>query len=181
MQINITARHLDLTPALAQYAQKKLERVARHFGAVIRAQVVLTVEKERHGAEVVVHALGHHDFRAKETAGDLYAALDLVAENLHKHMSRQKDKRVRGRRQRHPLPPETFYPVAALSVDEGHLPPDPAITRVRRFTPHPMTVAEAAQTLKHNGYDFLLFYNDSAVNVLYRRADDTFGLLEPNL
>ena len=52
MQIHITARHIELTPALADYARKKLERVARHFEIVLRAQVILAVEKHRHSALV---------------------------------------------------------------------------------------------------------------------------------
>jgi putative sigma-54 modulation protein len=98
MQIHITARHIELTPALADYARKKLERIARHFEIVLRAQVILSVEKHRHSAEVVVHAQGHHDFRAREVAGDLYAAIDLAAEKLQNHLAREKDRRVRGRR-----------------------------------------------------------------------------------
>lgn len=95
MRINITARHIDLTPALADYVDKKLKRVAHHFGSVIRAQVVLTVEKDRHTAEVVAHVTGHRDFRANETAGDMYAAVDLLAEMFHEHMARQKERLVR--------------------------------------------------------------------------------------
>lgn len=179
MHFHITARHLDLTPAISEHVEKKLERVARHFNAMIRAQVVLSVEKHRHMAEVVVHANGHHDFRAKEVAGDLYAAVDLVAEKLHKHMARQKDKRVRGRRRGKPEFAEV--PVPVIAAPEDGAAPEPRITRVSRFTPESMTAAEAAEEMERHGYDFLVFMNDDVLSVLYRRKDKTYGLLEPNL
>ena len=58
MQIHITARHIELTPALADYARKKFERIARHFEIVLRAQVILSVEKHRHK---VMEKLNIHD------------------------------------------------------------------------------------------------------------------------
>jgi putative sigma-54 modulation protein len=184
MQVSITARHLDLTPALADYVQKKLERVERHFTAVIRAQMILSVEKQRHIAEIVSHANGHHDFRAKGESVDLYAAIDLVAEKLHKHMSRQKDKRVRGRRRdskrtvwgRSDFPPP---PLAAIVPEDETL--APPVTLVRRFTPRPLTLAEAVEEMEQKNFTFLVFLNDDAVNIVYKRKDKTYGLLEPDL
>jgi putative sigma-54 modulation protein len=181
MQIHITARHLELTPALSDYVQKKLERVARHFQAVMRAQVVLAVEKHRHIAEVVTHANGHHDFRAKEESVDLYAAVDLVAEKLHKHMARQKDKRVRGRRRDGPVLRKSLAEVSAEPSAEKPDASEPAISLVKRFTPQPMTVSQAAREIEQNDLEFIVFLNNESINVLYKRRDNTYGLLEPNL
>ena len=173
MQIHITARHIELTPALADYARKKLERIARHFEIVIRSQVILGVEKHRHIAEVVVHAQGHHDFRAREVAGDLYAAIDLAAEKLQNHLSREKDKRVRGRRGEKP----TGRAPAISST-----PKSPVVTRISRVTPRTLTLAQAAQALADSDFDFLLFLNENdSVRVIHRLKDNTYGLLEPNL
>ncbi len=173
MQIHITARHIELTPALADHARKKLERIARHFEIVIRAQVILGVEKHRHIAEVVVHAQGHHDFRAREVAGDLYAAIDLAVEKLQLHLSREKDRRVRGRRG----DKARLEPAPLTST-----PKEPVVTRISRVTPRTLSVSEAARALDDTDMDFLLFLGeDDAVRVLYRRQDGTYGLLEPNL
>jgi putative sigma-54 modulation protein len=176
MQVHITARHLDLTPALADYVQKKLERVGRHFDSVIRAQVVLAVEKHRHMAEIIVHANGHHNFRAKGESVDLYAAVDLVAEKLHKHMARQKDKRVRGRRRKSAPEPSEFALAPGLTpADET---PAPPITQVRRLAPRPMTVVEAVEEMERKNFTFLAFLNDEVLTVVYKRKDKTYGLLE---
>jgi putative sigma-54 modulation protein len=173
MQIHITARHIELTPALADYARKKLERIARHFEIVLRAQVILSVEKHRHSAEVVVHAQGHHDFRAREVAGDLYAAIDLAAEKLQNHLAREKDRRVRGRRGG-----KVTDRAAAAAVE----PKEPTISRISRVTPRTLSIAQAARALGESELDFLLFLGpDDAPRIIYRRQDGTYGLLEPNL
>lgn len=182
MQVHITARHLELTTALADYVRKRLERVARHFQAVLRAQVVLSVEKHRHQAEIIVHANDHHDFRANAASTDLYAAVDLVAEKLHKHMGREKDRRVRGRRgQKRAVflePPGGFPP---LFDGNGHDTLAPPITAAHRFAPRPMSVEEAVHEMERKNYTFLIFLNDDTLNVLYRRKDKTYGLLEPDV
>lgn len=183
MQLNITARHLDLTPPLADYVQRKLERVSRHFRSVVRAQVILSVEKQRHIAEIVVHANGHHDFRAKGESVDLYAAVDLVTEKLHKHMARQKDKRVRGRRGGRKTAPEDL-PVAlqgmpgALPNGDGDETLAPPITQVRRLAPRSMTATDAIEEMERKNFQFLVFYSDDILNVAYKRKDGTYGLLE---
>lgn len=179
MQTHITARHLELTPAISDYVGKKLDRVARHFAIVLRSQVILSVEKHRHAAELVVHAQGHHDFRVKEVAGDLYAAIDLAAETLHKHFAREKDRRVRGRRETKAKIAAPLTADASLSAVETR---DPVIARISRLTPKSLTVAQAARELDQSEYDFLLFFDESEIlKVLYRRKDGTYGLLEPNL
>lgn len=182
MQVHITARHIDLTPPLADYVEKRLDRVARHFNTTLRAHVILDVQKKRHMAEVVVHASGHADFRAKEESGDLYAAVDLVVEKLHKHMARLKDKRVRGRRAATSLrlvpAPDDLPLLNGEPSEEEAL---PRVTRVSRFTPHSMTVAEAVEELESKKMGFTVFMNDDQLAVLYKRQDGTYGLLEPNL
>jgi putative sigma-54 modulation protein len=184
MQVHITARHLDLTPALADYAQKKLERVEKHFSSVLRAQVILKVEKHRHIAEIVVHADGHHDFRAKEEAADLYAAVDLVAEKLHKHMARQKDKRVRRRRHAKSVSvslaesPEAF-PAAVSDGDDAE--PSQPLPAARRLVPKSMTLSQAMSALGRSKENVLVFSNDDLIHVLYKKKDDSYGLLELNV
>lgn len=183
MQVHITARHIELTPPLADYVEKRLERVARHFNSTLRAHVILEVQKKRHIAEVVVHASGHADFRAKGESGDLYAAVDFVVEKLHKHMARLKDKRVRGRRAVKSLrlvpAPDDLPLLSNGTADQEEAPP--RITRVSRFTPHTMSVVEAVEELEGKKLGFTVFMNDDQLAILYKRQDGTYGLLEPNL
>src|SRR5271168_1361441 len=92
MQINITARHLKLTSAISDYVQKKLEKAKRYFDHLIWAQVILSVEKDRHIAEIVIHASGR-TFMAKEESMDLYAAVDLASDKIDLQLRRYKEKK----------------------------------------------------------------------------------------
>jgi putative sigma-54 modulation protein len=184
MQVHITARHIELTPALADYVEKRLERVSRHFNSAVRAHVVLDVQKQRHIAEVISHASGHQDFRAKGESADLYAAVDLVVEKLHKHMARQKDKRVRGRRAGTSLrlvPAPDDLPLLTASADGEADGAEPRVTRVSRFKPLELSVVEAVDQLESKRHGFTVFMNDDQISILYKRQDGTYGLLEPNV
>ena len=96
MQLNITARHLDLTPALSDYVHRKVEKAQRYLDSIVWAQAVLSVEKHRHIAEVIVHTPGN-TFLTKGESGDLYSAIDIAAHKLDLHLSRIKDKKRRHR------------------------------------------------------------------------------------
>lgn len=181
MQVHITARHIELTSPLADYVEKRLERVGRHFNAAVRAHIILEVQKQRHIAEVVAHAAGLPDFRAKGESVDLYAAVDLVVEKLHKHMARIKDKRVRGRRgvkslRLVPAPEDLPSLPDGVSDDAAQ----PRVTRVSRFIPHSMSVAEAVEEMEAKKQGFTVFMNDDQMAILYKRQDGTYGLLEPS-
>lgn len=178
MQLHITARHLELTPALSDYVKKRLERVSKHFAEVVRAQVILSVEKHRHIAEMVVHATGHHDFRTQGEAADLYAAVDLVADKLHKHLARQKDRRVRGRRGDKTIRRMTL-PTEPIPM-EPESPSGPMLSQVRRYTPQELTLSEAASELEREERPFLIFINGDTLAVLYKSGRGTYGLVEPN-
>ncbi len=91
MQVNISARHLQLTPAVADYVQKKVLRVKHYFDQLVWGQVILSVEKYRHIAEVVLH-VGRTTLRAKEEADDLYAAIDQMIDKIEIQVIRYKDK-----------------------------------------------------------------------------------------
>src|SRR5687768_8218231 len=92
MELHLTARHLKLTPAIADYAQKKLEKAKKYFGQIIWSQAILDVEKNRHIAEFVIHAAGR-TFTAKEESGDLYAAIDLASDKIDEQLRRYKERR----------------------------------------------------------------------------------------
>ncbi len=131
----------------------------------------------------MVHANGHHDFRAKEESTDLYAAVDLVAEKLHKHMARQKDKRVRGRRGGRRTVAAAEFPAGDWRIlpENGDHALAPPVTLVRRFTPRHMTTSEAVEEMERKNFSFLVFLNEDVLSILYKRKDKTYGLLEANL
>ena len=91
MNLTISGHHLELTPAIREYVQSKLERVTRHFDHVIDVNVILSVEKSRQKAEVTVHVSGK-DLFAESDDSDLYAAIDLLVDKLDRQVLKHKDK-----------------------------------------------------------------------------------------
>ena len=174
MQINVTFRHVDPTPALRTHAEEKLERmVKKYLRRPVDAHVILTVAKERHAAEITLQA-DHVTMFAKEETTDLYAAIDLAVAKLE-HQAQK----LRAKRKEHKGPSGA----RALADEDGGQGAEPARPRViqRRVSAKPMAVDEAIATLGRTGDEFLVFTNASTqqLAVLYRRKDGNYGLIEP--
>ena len=182
MQINITARHLELTPAIADYVQKKVGKCEKYFDHLVWAQVILGVEKYRQVAEVVIHA-GKSTFRSKEESIDLYAAIDLSVDKIEKQLRKYKEiSKVHRKAKTSALPVE-----APGRSSRKKLPLSEAGTRlvseVRRFEIKPFSVQEAIDEMELMGYSFYMFLNaeTSQINVVYRKENGSYGLLEPQI
>ncbi len=93
MQTNITGHHIDVTPALREYVETKLDKLARHFDYITSASVTLTVDKLIHRAEARVHVSGA-DLYANSESEDMYAAIDILADKLNRQLMKHKEKRV---------------------------------------------------------------------------------------
>jgi ribosome hibernation promoting factor len=176
MQINVTFRHVDPTPALRTHAEEKLERMVRKYlHRPVDAHVILSVAKERHIAEVTLQA-DHVTMFAKEETTDLYAAIDLAVEKLE-HQAQK----LRAKRKEHKGPSADVRSRADAETPAGV--DGTARPRViaRRVSAKPMHVDEAVEMLGRTGDDFLVFTNaaSQALAVLYRRKDGNFGLIEP--
>src|SRR5687767_13493963 len=91
MNLQVSGHHLEVTPSLRSYVQSKLGRVKRHFDHVIDAHVILTADKLRQKAEVTLHVRGK-DLHCESEDGDLYAAIDLLADKLDRQILKYKDK-----------------------------------------------------------------------------------------
>lgn len=91
MQVNLTGHHVDLTPALRNYVDNKLERLERHFDNYTDVHVVLVVEKLRHKAEANVFVSGSHLF-ADSVEEDMYAAIDSMVDKLDRQIIKYKEK-----------------------------------------------------------------------------------------
>ncbi len=91
MRTQISGHHVDVTPALRDYVNNKLERLERHFDNITKTQVTLSVEKIRQKAEAIVHVSGADFFAASESA-DMYAAIDTLADKLDRQIIKHKEK-----------------------------------------------------------------------------------------
>lgn len=172
MQISIVGKNLELTEALRQYAEKKTAKVAKFFEqSPLEAQVSMGVERGKHIVEIMVSVEGLL-LRGEEKTGDMYASIDGAIEKIerqiHKHKTRI-NRRFRGVNQVVAVPNET------PEVDE------PKIVKTKRFAFKPMSVEEAVMQMDLLGHDFYVFSNSDTdeVNVVYRRKDGNYGLIEP--
>ena len=175
MQINVTFRHVDPTPALRSHAEEKLERmVKKYLHRPVDAHVILSVAKERHTAEITLQA-DHVTMFAKEETTDLYAAIDLAVAKLE-HQAQK----LREKRKDHKGPSAARgMPVDEAVAADGDGASRPRVIS-RRVSAKPMDVAEAIQTLGRTGDEFLVFTHAASqqLAVLYRRKDGNYGLIE---
>ena len=178
MQIAVTFRHVDPTPALKAYAEEKLARVKKYLRRPVDAHVILSVSKERHEAEITLNA-DHVTMFARETTHDLYAAIDLAVDRLE-HQAQKLHERRRhhkgGANAR--VPAESQVTTSVLSAEPGAA---PEVIRTQRVPAKPMSVEEAVEQLAASSDEFLVFTHAATerVAVLYRRKDGNYGLIEP--
>jgi putative sigma-54 modulation protein len=92
MQMTLTGHHVEITPPLKSYVEKKLDRVVRHFDQVIDVHCVLTVEKLSHKAEATLHVRGGN-IHADAAEADMYAAIDVLTDKLDRLVKKHKEKR----------------------------------------------------------------------------------------
>lgn len=185
LHVIVQGKHIAVTPALREYAEEKLGRLARYFDHVQEAQVVLSVERRRGdvGRAQVVEVTVRGDgvvLRGEEASADMYASIDLVVEKLKKQIARYRSRFIDRRR----LAESRRKTAALLRADRALRagPREPQIVRTKRFAMKPMTAEDAALQMELLGHDFFVFRNASSleVNVVYKRADGNYGVIEPD-
>lgn len=183
MQIKITGRKMPVTDPIRSYAEEKISKAAKiHNRDDMSVDVVLHVEKNpsnknRDVAEVTAHMKGVV-VRAEEAAPDMYQAIDLVSEKLERQMRKYKTKlldRRNGKTAVRTAPGSSELAPSLPEETQG------ALVRTKVLELKPMTEDEAILQLELLGHDFFMFTHAEAgtVNVLYRRNDGDFGLLQP--
>lgn len=185
LHVIVQGKHIAVTPALREYAEEKLGRIARYFDHVQEAQVVLSVERRRGnvGRAQVVEVTVRGDgvlLRGEEASPDMYASIDLVVEKLKKQIERYRSKFIDRRRLEESRKKTRAMAQADRALRAG--PREPQVVRVKRFAMKPMTPEDAALQMELLGHDFFAFRNASSleVNVVYKRADGNYGVIEPD-
>lgn len=179
MTIEFTGRKIEITPALKAHTKVKLNKLSRVLDGIIEAHVILTVEKHRHSAEIVVHA-PHATMTGSETTEDLYTSIGKVLDKLERQAKKLKDKHGWGKKR---VKGMTTIRNARDTEDLAPVQDGPQVIRTRRYAVKPMTVDEAVLQVQGSKTTFLVFRDarNQRVNVLYKRSDGNFGLIEPDL
>lgn len=173
MQLSVKGRNLEVTDALRSYAEEKLSRLTKYLENIVTANVVLSVEKHRQIAEVTLR-VRDLTIRAEESTDDLYSSIDLVLEKLERQILRYKERimthetraaRGEGR------------PSAGTAAAEA----ESRLVKTKRFSVKPAELDEAIMQMDLLGHNFYVFRNarTDEVNVVYRRRDGHYGLIEP--
>lgn len=179
MRITVKGKNMEVTDALQRYAEKKVEKLGKYFSNLKSAVVTQSTLRNWHIVEVSLDGDGVV-LRGEERSDNMYASIDAVVEKLESQVKRFKGKLI----DRSHLEPrrETISaaePEEAVDADvEQEL---PEIVRTKRFPIKPMTPEEASLEMEMLNHDFFVFRNGEtdAINVVYKRQDGNYGLLEP--
>lgn len=177
MNVEITGRHVLITPAIRTYLLKRLRKFVKIFGDDISFHVIIDVEKERQTAEILLKSK-LLDLTGRGESDDMYNSILRAIEKIERQALKHKSKLIEGKRQR------AKAKSTALKMGVG----EPTARTLARRTngieeeeahKKPMAVEEAVLELNHSEYPFVVFRNadSGAVNVLYRRKDGSIGLI----
>ena len=180
MELQITGKNVDLSPTVRQYLERKLGKLSRYLPNIVGAKVEIFEEKtkspqERFVVQVTIDSNGTL-LRGEERGGDLVTAIDKVAATVNRQIEHYKGKRYdKGK--------GSSSVRDGLSEEIAVAQPLGKVVRFKRFAVKPMSVAEALDQMELLGHDFFLFFNADTeeLNLLYRRKDGNYGLIEPEL
>lgn len=159
-----------MSPAVKSYAEEKLQKLEKYSRKIVEAHVMLSLERYRNIAEIVLRVNGG-DIAGRAESADMYASIDTVVDKLERMLNKRKDKVTR-RRQRASIR-------ASGLGEEG--PVAPLVPEPVKVVPPQMTVDDAMEALEKADEEVFVFVNSatSRTTVLHRRNDGSFTLIEP--
>lgn len=178
MSVNITFRNLDSSDAIRDYATERVSRVKKYIESPFDANVVLSVNKFRHTADITIATNGH-TINGQEETGDLYSAIDMVMDKIERQVKKHRGKLLNhkpgGKSRSLEYIEEVLMPES--TEEEGV-----RIIKTESFYAKPMDVDEAVMQLELTSNDFLVFTNarTQKINVVYKRKDGHYGLIQPH-
>lgn len=186
MELTVNGKNIDITSRLHNYVAKKTERLDRYMPNLEEVRVDLSTQKARNAVERQVAQVTIRDrrgtmLRAEEQNQDMFAAIDAVVDKLYRQIRRYRGQKL-NRRNSGPQMDELAYLGEPLPIETSDLDSDGGVlVRSKRFPVSPMDAEEAIEQMELLGHDFFVFFNstEEAINVLYRRHDGNYGLLQP--
>ncbi|WP_434310834.1 ribosome hibernation-promoting factor, HPF/YfiA family [Hominifimenecus sp. rT4P-3] len=173
MRFIVAGKNIDLTPGLQEAIDTKLKKLEKYFNSDTEAQVTLSVEKGRQKIEVTIPVKGRI-IRAEEVSEDMYTSIDLVQETIERQLKKYKNKLI-----------DSAQSAASFSKEYTDEPYEEEesiqIVKTKRFAVKPMDAEEACLQMEMLGHNFYVFRDADTdqVNVVYKRKNGTYGLIEP--
>jgi putative sigma-54 modulation protein len=186
MQLIVHGRNVEVTELVREYVEKKVGKLERYLPQGREARAELThsptrAANDRYTAQITIWANGQI-LRAEEATSDIFASIDAAVDKLSSQIARFKGRRFEGRRRASAaasieaeMTPATEE---AVAEEEGG-----QIIRRKQFVVQPMSEEEALEQMELLGHDFFVFLNPAVnrINVIYRRRDGNYGLLQPSI
>ena len=177
MRLSVKGKNLEVSDSMRRYAEEKLGKLNRQLHELTQVELELCHEKnpsiaQNCVAEATVWTKGP-TLRAREASTDMKASIDQLTEKLLRQIEHYRAKRTRRHARGNGIPPG-----GPMTIDEES---GPQIVKTKQFTVKPMSAEEAALQLELVGHDFFVFRHDESdqINVIYRRRDGGYGLIEP--
>ena len=179
MQITVTFRHMDAVEDFKKYIEEKMARVKKYIDRPIEANIVLSVEKHRNIADISLVA-NRIVINGKEETDNMYSSIDLVIDKIERQLRKYKE-RLKKHKTINSNLGNLSGRINVLTADSLEGGGEPKVIRSENLSIKPMFVEEAAMQLESSNYEFLVFTNaySEKVNVIYRRRDGNYGLIEP--
>jgi putative sigma-54 modulation protein len=177
MRLQVKGKNLEVSDSMRRYAEEKLGKLNRQLHELTQVELELREEKnpsiaQNCVAEATVWTKGP-TLRAREASTDMKASIDQLTEKLLRQVEHYRAKRTRRQARGNGIPPG-----GPMTIDEET---GPQIVKTKQFTVKPMSAEEAALQLELVGHDFFVFRHEESdqINVIYRRRDGGYGLIEP--
>jgi putative sigma-54 modulation protein len=180
MRLQVKGKNVEVSDTIRRYAEEKMRKLDRQLHDLAEVELELRVEKnpsiaDNQVAEVTVWTKGP-TLRVTEASTDMKASIDQLTEKLLRQVEH-----VRGKRRGRQVRGNGIPPGGPMSIPTDDEEAGPQIVRTKQFSVKPMSAEEAALQLDLIGHDFFVFRSDESgeINVLYRRRDGGYGLIEP--
>lgn len=185
MQITVTGRHLSITEAIRDYAQKKVEGLHLDYPKIIEAKVILDVENGRRQiAEIILFCANHITIEATTETEDLYASIDDTIAKIARRMRKYKTRLLKSHRPREQKIRAIEEQVYAADISEsGDEEIEPLIIHEEHYRIRPMFPDEAIMEMEMSDRPFIVFQNakNDRLSIISRRKDGDYGIIEPTV
>lgn len=177
MLLKINGKGLTVSAYLEDLVSKKARKLERYFNEDTEVIVTLAIEKSRHIAEITVPFFDGTLLRTEESSGDLYSAIDAALKKLERMIRKHRTRLEKGLHEKAYTYDDFIYEGDEPLLDEG----EAKIVKVKKYPVKPMDVEEAQMQMELLGHSFFVFVSSETgeTNIIYRRKDGDYGLLEP--
>ena len=174
MKLNFTGKNMEVTEALKDITEKKLGKLDKYFQKDAEGNVTYSVERNRKIIEVTINLPGTI-LRAEEATDDMYASIDKAVDVLERQIRKHRTKLQKRYNNGETIRFENIISLAEEDDDK------PKIVKTKRFDMKPMNVEEAVLQMELLRHNFFIFMNADSddLNVVYKRKDGNYGLIEP--